>query len=154
MAILEEEYETLRKMKIEEPKPEANGDVPEAEVNGNADQADVPMANAEANVEEDAEPTERGSEAVEKRVQKLMEDFVAQGIVSATDEKALEAKRVRFHCRPSYVPNTAEITCVPFFFADGDSFGSVPRLPSSSVQHVLLLRSYCRSSRGIAAEVY
>jgi len=87
-AILEEEYETLRKLKIGQ-KKEANGD---AAANGDADHADAVMADSTGE-EDDPEPRERGSEAVERRVEKIMADLREQGLVDASDEKAWEAKK-------------------------------------------------------------
>lgn len=89
-AILEEEFETLRKLKIEQ-KKEANGDT---SANGGAVLSDAVMADATGAEEEDPEPRERGSEAVERRIEKVMADIRDQGLVDAADEKALEAKKV------------------------------------------------------------
>lgn len=93
-AILEAQAEELRKRKIE-PKKEQNGsaaatgsgDAPHAE------QPDVVMHEVEASEEEDPEPRERGSEAVERRIEKIMADIRDQGLVDANDEKAYEAKK-------------------------------------------------------------
>lgn len=88
--VLEDEYETLRKLKTEV-KSETNGDA--TATNGNTD-GDVAMTGAEESPEEDSEPRERGSEAVERRVEKVMGEMAEQGLVDANDEKAMEAKRV------------------------------------------------------------
>lgn len=92
--ILEAEYDNLRKMKIE-PKPETNGNG--ADANGAPEQPDASMANAEAEAEDDSEPAERGSEAVERRIEKVMADLREQNAVDFSDEKAVEARRVRGH---------------------------------------------------------
>lgn len=47
--------------------------------------------------DEDPEPKERGSDAVERRIEKVMSDMREQGLVDINDEKAFEAKKV-----PSY----------------------------------------------------
>lgn len=93
-AILEEEYMNLRKAKIDE-KPQ-NGD---ASASANGEQTDAPnedsaMRDATAEAEDDPEPREMGSEAVERRIEKVMADLQEQGAVDTSDEKALEAKRV------------------------------------------------------------
>ncbi|KZT12870.1 uncharacterized protein LAESUDRAFT_689788 [Laetiporus sulphureus 93-53] len=88
-SLLEEEYETLRKMKIP-PKQETNGD---ASVNGEAEQPDVGMGEAAVSEDEESEPRERGSEAVERRIEKIMADLKEHGQVDTADEKALEAKK-------------------------------------------------------------
>ncbi|KAI0751499.1 hypothetical protein C8Q80DRAFT_579948 [Daedaleopsis nitida] len=92
-AILEEEYMNLRKFKIPE-KPQ-NGDAP---TDGNGDQTGAPnedsaMRDATAEAEDDPEPREMGSEAVERHIEKVMADLQEQGAVDTSDEKALEAKR-------------------------------------------------------------
>ena len=90
-AILEEEYMTLRKAKIDE-KPQ-NGDAANGE--GEAPGEDAVMRDSTAEAEEDPEPREMGSEAVERHIEKVMADLQEQGAVDTSDEKALEAKRVR-----------------------------------------------------------
>lgn len=87
--ILEEEYETVRKLKIQ-PKKE-DGD----EANGDAANVDVTMTDSAGAVDDDPEPKERGSEAVERRIEKVMADLRDQGLVDLADEKALEQKKVR-----------------------------------------------------------
>lgn len=93
-AVLEDEYESLRKLKID-PKaelPNPNGN--DAQPNENDEHTDAPMVTADEVAEDDSEPRERGSEAVERRVEKIMADIIDQGLVDASDEKAVEAKRV------------------------------------------------------------
>ncbi|KIL00472.1 hypothetical protein PAXRUDRAFT_821670 [Paxillus rubicundulus Ve08.2h10] len=58
------------------------------ETNGNAKPEDVTMV-AHADHEDDAEPKEVGSEALERRIEKIMGDLREQGV----DEKTLEAKK-------------------------------------------------------------
>ncbi|TFY69491.1 hypothetical protein EVJ58_g373 [Rhodofomes roseus] len=87
-AILEEEYETLRRLKIQSRKDNGN----EA-TNGDSSNTDVAMADATGAAEEDPEPKERGSEAVEKRIEKVMANLRDQGLVDPADEKAMEQKK-------------------------------------------------------------
>ncbi|EKM59421.1 uncharacterized protein PHACADRAFT_249892 [Phanerochaete carnosa HHB-10118-sp] len=89
-ATLEAEYETLRKMKIEN-KLETNGEATDA--NGTSQPADVSMNNADGESQDDAESQERGSDAVERRIQKLMTDMREQNALDFGDEKAVEARR-------------------------------------------------------------
>lgn len=89
-ATLEAEYETLRKMKIEA-KPAADGAATDA--NGATESADVAMTNIEGENQEDAEPQERGSDAVERRIEKIMADLREQNALDFSDEKAVEARR-------------------------------------------------------------
>lgn len=96
-AILEEEYATLRNAKVALIKSEKNGD-PAASANGDvgdATQNDAAMAET-VEEEEDPEPRELGSEAVERRIEKVMVDLQEQGQLDLSDEVALEAKKVRF----------------------------------------------------------
>ncbi|KAF9815549.1 hypothetical protein IEO21_04549 [Rhodonia placenta] len=86
-ALLEDEYEKLRKMKVE--KTDVNGT---SNAIG-AENPDTVMTDATDAEEDDPEPRERGSEAVERRVEKIMADLRDQGLVDASDEKALEAKK-------------------------------------------------------------
>lgn len=92
---LEAEADNLRKMRFE-PKPEANG--ASSEANGTTEQQDAPMTlttvTAET-IEEDPEPRERGSDAVERRIEKVMADLREQNALDFSDEKAVEARRVR-----------------------------------------------------------
>lgn len=44
--------------------------------------------------EDDTEPGERGSDAVERRIEKVMIDLKEQGLVDLDDEKAVPATKV------------------------------------------------------------
>jgi hypothetical protein len=56
---------------------------------------DISMADDQAREEDiDDEPKERGSEAVERRVEKVLTEMREQGLVDINDEKALQAKKV------------------------------------------------------------
>ncbi|KAI9066390.1 hypothetical protein FKP32DRAFT_1673915 [Trametes sanguinea] len=90
-AILEDEYVRLVKAKVDE-KPRKEG-----ETGGEGDKPDAPaedttMGDSTADAE-DPMPREMGSEAVERRIEKVMADLQEQGLVDTSDEKALEAKR-------------------------------------------------------------
>ncbi|KAI0356500.1 hypothetical protein OH77DRAFT_1423431 [Trametes cingulata] len=91
-ALMEEEYMRLRKAKVDE-KPRKEGE----SANANGDQSEAPnedttMRDATEDAE-DPEPREMGSEAVERRIEKLLADLQEQGGLDTSDEKALEAKR-------------------------------------------------------------
>ncbi|KAM5534897.1 hypothetical protein V8D89_011452 [Ganoderma adspersum] len=89
-AILEEEYMSLRKAKIDMKK---NGDA-SGDANGETvvPNEDADMGDA-LDADDDPEPREMGSEAVERHIEKVMADLQEQGAVDTSDEKALEAKR-------------------------------------------------------------
>ena len=90
-AILEEEYMNLRKARID---VKQNGDT-SVDANG---ETEVPNEDAAmgdvVDADDDPEPREMGSEAVERHIEKVMADLQEQGAVDTSDEKALEAKRV------------------------------------------------------------
>ena len=145
-AIMEEEYMRLVRAKLDE-KPPKEGE-PSNSAGGDkleASNEDTTMRDSTAD-SEDPEPREMGSEAVERRIEKVLADLQEQGLVDTSDEKALEAKRVCPYHRATELGSRLSIL-------DGDSVGLVSGLSSSCLQHMLLLRSCYRPCRGIAAEV-
>jgi hypothetical protein len=82
-AKLENEAAELRKLKIS-PKT-----VDGAATNS---EADVSMEVPEEH--EEPEPRERGCDAVERRIEKVMTDLRQQGLVDVNDDKAYEVKKV------------------------------------------------------------
>ncbi|KAJ3975939.1 hypothetical protein EV361DRAFT_886072 [Lentinula raphanica] len=83
--ILEEEAAALRKYR-------PSKDRPQSKLEGTDD---VPMEESSADLEEeDEEPPERGSDAVERRIEKIMADLRDQGLVDAGNEEAYENKRI------------------------------------------------------------
>ena len=92
---LEDEAAKLRQLSPEKPRKP----VVENEGDGDAEgkeSGDAVMADADG-TEEETEPAERGSEAVERKVNKLMDDFVQQGLIDPADRKAYEAKKVSWN---------------------------------------------------------
>lgn len=88
-AILEEEAAKLRTTKVKKvtvsKTPNENAPV----------DADAPMEDAGDDImEDDPEPREKGSDAVERRIEKVMFDLREQGVVDINDEKAYEEKKV------------------------------------------------------------
>lgn len=95
--LLEDQAAALRKVKVKIPKAETTDPAIEAieGENGHVEtQGDVTMADL-MDDDDDEEPEERGSEAVERRVEKVMAEIQDRGLVDTNDEKALQAKRVR-----------------------------------------------------------
>ncbi len=85
---LEDEAAKLRQLRIES---QANGTTgPDG-----LEQADSHMTDTNEDNEE-PEPKERGSEAVERRVEKVMADLRDQGLIDLSNEKAVEEKRVSY----------------------------------------------------------
>ena len=130
--ILEEEYESLRKLKIQ-PKKEG-GD----EANGDVTNIDVTMTDSAGVADEDPEPKERGSEAVERRIEKVVADLRDQGLVDPDDEKALGQKKVRLGYTCRFGPCSCSSTGC-------GGARLVPCVSPRCVPHMLLLRSCKRS---------
>lgn len=91
--LLEEQYKTLRTRKAEQvPK---NGDASNDAANG-VEQAEQDVTMSENVIdEEDPEPREMGSEAVERRMQKLVDEMREQGVLDGLDENVIDLKQVR-----------------------------------------------------------
>ncbi|KAI0723048.1 hypothetical protein C8Q76DRAFT_614816 [Earliella scabrosa] len=92
-ALLEEEYMNLRRAKVDEKSQNGDASTGANGVKSEPLNEDAPMREATTEAEEDPEPREMGSEAVERRIEKVMADLQEQGAVDTSDEKALEAKR-------------------------------------------------------------
>ncbi|CDO74626.1 hypothetical protein BN946_scf184325.g13 [Trametes cinnabarina] len=90
-AILENEYVKLVKAKADE-KPRKEGETGSEGDKPEPPAEDTTMGDSTADAE-DPMPREMGSEAVERRIEKVMADLQEQGLVDTSDEKALEAKR-------------------------------------------------------------
>lgn len=91
---MEEEAATLRQAMTIPAKQESNSD--EATANGTSTaNGDAVMDEAVSEqYEEDPEPRERGSEAVERRVEKVMSELREQGLFAGCSDEEVEAKRV------------------------------------------------------------
>jgi hypothetical protein len=88
--LLEDEAAKLRSVKLPLPQPaSANGDDTEVK----KEDSDATMA-APDGEDEEPEPRERGSDAVERRIEKVMADLREQGVIDVNDEKAYEEKKV------------------------------------------------------------
>ncbi|KAL0949782.1 hypothetical protein HGRIS_009821 [Hohenbuehelia grisea] len=84
--LLEDEAATLRKARVAKVTSPVKLEVIPGE-------GDIKMEDPIEHEEEDPEPKEKGSDAVERRVEKIMADLREQGLVDPDDEKAYEAKR-------------------------------------------------------------
>ncbi|KAI6035578.1 hypothetical protein F5J12DRAFT_794440 [Pisolithus orientalis] len=82
-SILEDEAAALRKSS----PSSAGGDG--MDTNGDGVSEQVPIGDAHAGNEDDPEPKEGGSQAVERRIEKILADLREQGV----DEKTIEAKK-------------------------------------------------------------
>ena len=131
-SILEEEYVTLYKSSASS----TGGDSMETDGDGRPEGVGVQVDN-----EDDSVPREAGSEAVERRIEKIMRELCEQGV----DEKVLEVKKVSRVCVCTVKTPHAVLA------QGGDFFGFIYCLPARSVPHLLLLRCCYRSSRRITA---
>ena len=97
--LLEDEAVALRKTKITDlsAKDSALEGI-EGENSQTERKEDVSMADGQnsGQGDDDDEPKERGSDAVERRIEKIMAEMRDQGLVDINDEKALQAKKVYF----------------------------------------------------------
>lgn len=89
--LLEQEAAVLRKA-----KPQKAPDTAAEDVEGeNGQKQDVTMDDDQApDAEDEEEPTQKGSEAVEARIEKVIGEMRDQGLVDVNDEKAFQARKV------------------------------------------------------------
>ena len=90
-ALLEAEAGDLRKLKVESKQSSNPEDI---DANGAPKDGDATMEDTVIEHDEDPEPRERGSDAVERRVEKVMSDMREQGVLESCGEEEVEAKRV------------------------------------------------------------
>ena len=136
--LLEDEATKLRSVKLPLP-PSANSD----DAGVKKEDPDATMA-ALDDEDEETEPKERGSDAVERRIEKVMADLREQGVVDVNDEKACEEKKVCFwNSYFRYISSL--ISWGSFFMAGGGVARYIPYVSSSRIPHVLLLRCCYRS---------
>lgn len=88
--ILEEELAKLRQFKV----PKASTESDDQTVSS-TDQGDAVMAAPETEEEDDLEPKESGSDAVERRIEKVMSEMRDRGLIDVNDDAAYEAKKVK-----------------------------------------------------------
>lgn len=94
---LEEEAAILRKTKLQK-QPAADQTAEGGEGgDGQDSKGDVAMADGQVEEDEEDEPKERGSDAVERRIEKVMGEMRDQGLVDTDDEKAFQDKKVGGH---------------------------------------------------------
>lgn len=146
VTVLEEEAASLRSAMSATTIQPTNGENTEANSNAAEDAAMADVAGDQ--YEEDPEPQERGSDAIERRVEKIISDLREQGQFAGNSDDEVEAKRVSRLCTQERIPPT-----ILMRFVDFDCTGPVPRVSSYSVSHMLLLRRSYGSCRGIAAQM-
>ena len=80
-------------------------------------------------VDDDLEPKEKGSESVERRIEKVMSELRDRSLVDVSDEKAYEEKKVSCNIRIPHALNEFNNKNS----TDGDLVGSVHCLPAGCV---------------------
>jgi hypothetical protein len=109
--LLEDEAAKLRSVKLPLPPPAfTNGD----DTGVKKEDSDVTMTVPDEE-DEESEPKERGSDAVERRIEKVMADLREQGVIDVNDEKAYEEKKVCSRCS-FLIGSLIIILGPPFFF--------------------------------------
>jgi hypothetical protein len=93
-SILEAEAATLRKAKVKKLQPKDTHMAEDGREAKKEEAASTDMIDEDIIEEDDPEPKENGSDAVERRIEKVMTDLREQGHVDANDEKAYEARKV------------------------------------------------------------
>lgn len=95
--LLEDEAATLRKNKAQYmPAKEPAAEPADGEDGQSEQKDDVTMADSQAPADDDDDPKERGSEAVERRIEKVMSELQDQGVIDVNDDVVFQAKKVRF----------------------------------------------------------
>lgn len=125
--LLEDESAALRAIKSQ-PKPSTDSvEKGPDDASGQAEETgDAVMADGQVAEDSDLDdtPPERGSDAVERRIEKIMLELREQGSIDLNDEKAVEARKVSPHrtvylsticlatlCRLRYLSNCTLLTC-------------------------------------------
>jgi hypothetical protein len=99
-SILEAEAATLRKAKVEKPQRKDTHMAEDGMETKKEEAASTDMIDEDSIEEDEPEPKENGSDAVERRIEKVMTDLREQGHVDDNDEKTYEARKVWYYSRP------------------------------------------------------
>ncbi|KZP21750.1 hypothetical protein FIBSPDRAFT_919510 [Athelia psychrophila] len=92
--LLEDEAATLRKNKAQYmPAKEPAAEPADGEDGQSEQKDDVTMADSQAPADDDDDPKERGSEAVERRIEKVMSELQDQGVIDVNDDVVFQAKK-------------------------------------------------------------
>ena len=89
-------------------------------------QVDTSMVDVDVDGEPEEEPKEKGSDAVDRRIEKVMADLRDQGLVDVNDEKAYEERKVR-------LSTLVYAKIADALLLDDNCIGFVPRIPSCCV---------------------
>ena len=95
-SLLEDEYDRIRRPPPRDDAPPQDGALDPSAQSGLAEDTLMTDDSLDQDPEEDA-PKSRGSEAVERRIEKVISDLKESGAVDVMNEKEFEARKVRFH---------------------------------------------------------
>ena len=98
-SLLEDEYDRIRRPPPRDNAPPQDGALDSSAHPGSADDTLMADASLDQDPDEDA-PKSRGSEAVERRIEKVISELKESGAVDVMNERAFEAKKVQFHLLP------------------------------------------------------
>ena len=99
-SLLEDEYDRVRRPTPRDDVPSQNDPSDPAAPSGPTEDALMTDSSLDQDPDEDA-PKSRGSEAVERRIEKVISELKESGAVDAMNEKEFEAKKVSFTGLPS-----------------------------------------------------
>ena len=95
-SLLEDEYDRIRRPPSRDDPPPQDGALDPSAQSGPAEDTLMTDGSLDQDSEEDA-PKSRGSEAVERRIEKVISDLKESGAVDVMNEREFEARKVRFH---------------------------------------------------------
>lgn len=102
--ILEEQAAHYRQLKIPKEKPAASVEEVKADPEGEEVKPEQVASKEEEEEEEEEEPMEKGADAIERRVERILSDMREQGLIDLEDEADVAAKKVsRLHIGPKFI---------------------------------------------------
>ena len=104
-SLLEDEYDRVRRPPPRDDAPPQDGSLAPDAQSGPTEDTHMPDDSLDQDPDEDA-PKPRGSEAVERRIEKVISELRDSSAVDVMNEREFEAKKVKFH-PPSVVVRPA-----------------------------------------------
>ena len=94
--MLEDEYDRIRRPPSREDAPSQEGPLDPGSQSAPPDDTLMVDSNLDQDLDEDA-PKSRGSEAVERRIEKVISELKESGAVELMNEREFESRKVKFH---------------------------------------------------------
>jgi hypothetical protein len=95
-SLLEDEYDRIRRPPSREDAPSQEGPLDPGAQSAPPDDTLMVDSNLDQDLDEDA-PKSRGSEAVERRIEKVISELKESGAVEVMNEREFESRKVKFH---------------------------------------------------------